>query len=482
MNWQPIPTITAPHYNGATLNEVQKLSNGFMVKDGESLSVRNMFGYSKYADHANYQACRGSFYSTIFAHVYTAHANTINRTNGLGIFEFGGGLDTSSGNVVWCSNSSKIMMVDGTSGYVIDPVAATWAKIVDVNFPSSPVSCACFNGQFIVCKGGTDRWYMSAVDDPTTWTPVISGRTLLNPDNIYHVEVVNDNIYFFSSSSIETWYPSSVDPYLTPITGATFPIGIVGSSSVARIGNTIYFHGISFSGKGGFYKLSGGQVEKISTSYMDTKIQEWVFGANEISCSAFMNYGQEFFQFYTTGSSNSFPRWMYNATTGTWSELTTNHNLAFIKNTLLIKSSRIITFGFDTTNASIYFLGTELDPRWTFNSVANNFTLDFEVEAGIYTVFNSGMRLLFEVLPASGGTYSLSVLLQKTDDGGKSFDTGITISKSFTAISAIAQYVTIQTPPLGSFRSGRTYRMTIANPQFGFMLQKADGLIKVGRF
>jgi hypothetical protein len=81
----------------------------------------------------------------------------------------------------------------------------------------------------------------------------------------------------------------------------------------------------------------------------------------------------------------------------------------------------------------------------------------------------------------SSSSYTLSMLLQKSDDGGRTFDTGITVSKAITNGTS-AQQVTLTTPPLGSFKAGRTYRATFAGPAARLILRRAEGLVRIGRF
>jgi hypothetical protein len=358
---------------------------------------------------------------------------------------------------------------------VINTFTLTVTQIVDANFPSSPLSCACYNGQFIVTKGGTDRWYMSAVDDGATWTPLISGRAMTNGDQLYHVEVVRDSVYFMGRYSIEQWVASSADPYLQPVTGATLPIGVLSSVGVARVGDMILFYGIGERARGSLWMISGGQLSEIAPPYIKDKMGESTAGFSR--SFAYSDQGQDFFEVYND-SVASFGGWRLNITNGTWAEVSTSRILYQVANGFTLGTPPI---GFSKDDGKVFWLGSYYAPYNSFNGTDITRVLDFKVDGGMSRMFNSGLRFEMEVQHDSSSSTTLSMLLQKSDDGGRTFDTGITVSKALTNATS-AQQVIMQTPPLGSAKAGRIYRATISSFTGRLILRRADGLVQIGRF
>jgi hypothetical protein len=475
MSWQPIPSVTAPHYLDRNLGPIGRVINWYLHRSEDGFILRNLPGYQLRSTVANNAACRGAKFDPVSGKIYSVHGNTVYDTGGSALT---GTLSTSSGAVVIASGLSSVMIVDGSYGYIINPTAATVTKITDANFPTSPISCACINGQFLAIKGGTDRWYMSAVDDGATWTPLISGRAITNGDTLYHVEVVRDTVYFMGGYSIEPWYSTTIDPYLQPVTGATHPVGISGTAGVSRVGDTILFYGIGERARGSLWMISGGQLSEIATPHIKSIVGAWNGSATR--CFAYSNEGYEFFEVYDNGS--PFGCWCFNITNGTWSETTSNRILYTVVNGL---SSGVPPTGFSTNDGSVFWLGASNEiATYQYNSFAGTSitrTLDFQVDGGMSRIFNAGIRFEFEIQHDSTDTFTFSASLYKSDDAGRTFSSAITLSKNVTQ-GTTPQKLTVATPPLGSAAAGRLYRLVITSLAARLILRRAEGLVREGRF
>lgn len=478
MNWQPIPSVTAPHYLDTNLNQVQKCVNWYHEKTADGFAVRSFPGYQLKDAVANNAACRGATFVPGFG-LFSVHGNTVYKIASDGSdTALTGTLSSSSGYVKLAYSSTQIMLVDLSYGYIINPTGMTVTKITDSNFPSDAFSCACINEQFLVIKGGTDRWYMSAVGDGLTWTPVISGRAMTNGDLLIAVEVVRDTVYFIGSYTTEQWAPASIDPYLQPITGATLPFGTFERTTIARINDSVIMLGMGLYDRPSVWKIEGGQAGKIVPPYIDNIIGNWALGAGTTRAFAYTNVGNSFYELYNTNDSNN-PAWVYNLSSGTWFETSSSRSLQVALNA---GAGGVPPFAFDTTNGSVYWLGctgNEYNQFLSGNSITRVY--DFKIDGGISRTFNAGLRFELEAQHDSTSSYTLSMLLQKSDDGGRTFDAGITISKAITNGTS-AQQVLMQTPPLGSYKAGRIYRATFTGPAGRLILRRAEGLVRVGRF
>jgi len=470
MPWQPIPSVTEPHYLDTNLNQVQKCVNWYHEKTPNGFVLKSLHGFSVRNTVANNSACRGAKFDATSGYLFSVHDNTVYRSDGFGSSALTGTLSTNAGQVVLASGLSQLVVTDGLYGYVIDPVAATVTKITDGNFPANAQSCACINGQFLVTTSDNDRWYMSKVDDGLTWTPLISGRAITSGDKLAHVEVVRDIAYFIGFFSTEPWSTSTVDPYLQPISGAAVPVGVRFPSHVARVGDRICLFGWSDKAAPSLYAIEGGQLNKIATPYIESRIQSWDYNAKLIAYSI---DGCDFLEAYQIMSAG-FTGFIYNFASGTWDEIPTSRGLAYVANAFITGSAPI---GFSGSDGSLYYMGL-------FNTQnGSNLVriLDFKIDGGMSRTVNQGIRFELEAQHDSSSSYTLSATLQKSDDAGRTFDTGITISKAITNGTS-AQQVILQTPPLGSFKAGRIYRLTFTGPAARLILRRAEGLVTVGRF
>lgn len=468
MNWQPIPSVTEPTYADTNLNTIQKCLGWYHYKTPQGLVLKSLPGYLLNTTTANNAGCRGAKFDPNTRITVSVHGNTVYALDDLSATALTGTLTTSSGYVVMASGLSHMMLVDGTDGYKIDLVGLTVTRITDANFtPLSPISCACINGQFLVLDANTDRWYMSAVDDALTWTPVISGRAIINADQLAHVEVAKDVVYFIGYTNIEGWAPSTDDPFLQPISGATLPIGCLASQQVARVGDTIAMISRSERGNPSFHALIGGQLQKIATPYIESRIKHWDTVARLVAYSL---DGTDFLEAYESTLSGS--AFLYNFSAGTWSEIDYTRQLIAAVNPY---SSTHECFGFDSRNGKIYTLGESSRE----NGSNINKILYFKLDGGMSRTFNAGLRFEFEARHEISSSYTFTATLQKSDDAGRTFDTGITLTKSVTNGTS-AQQVILQTPPLGSFKAGRIYSLTI-NMAAYLILRRAGGLVQIGR-
>ena len=89
-----------------------------------------------------------------------------------------GTLNANPGRVPIARGRNFIAMVDGTDGYTYDGV--TFAQIVDLDFPANPTHIIYIDGFFVVNESLTDNFYISALEDPTSWN-ALGRRVTKNP-------------------------------------------------------------------------------------------------------------------------------------------------------------------------------------------------------------------------------------------------------------------------------------------------------------
>jgi hypothetical protein len=452
----PVPELTGPAYQGNTLNQVQRCFNWVHEKTANGNILVSLQGFQLKGTVANNAACRGAKWVTVDGgHLYSVHGNTVYNISSSGSSSaLTGTLSTSSGHVQIVAGLSQVLIVDGTSGYIINPVAGTVTTIVDANFPTSPYSAACINGQFLVAKTTTDRWYMSDVDDGLTWTPVISGRAISNSDQLVAIETMRDIAYFFGTHSLEPWTASEIDPYLQPITGGVMPFGTPERATIAKINDRILFYGTSEKGRGSFWMLEGGQPVKIATPYIEDKVSDWIFG----NCFgfAYTNQGHDYYEIVNTTVAD-FNSWIYNITTGSWLEFDqTARPLRMVVNAFVDGTPPI---GLDRTNGRVYWLGQSSNPYNQNNGSAITRSRVFgPIGYKGKRVFHSMIRIEAEIQLDATGTTSTSPTLDWTDNGGRTYSTARTLTRTITDTTT-GQRVVLTAYRLGS-SAERYYRVS----------------------
>lgn len=474
MTWYPVPQITAPRYVDSKANNTQRVINWFYEKTDRGMILKSAHGLSLLDSVANDQACRGAWFSPKGSgHLISVHGNTVYSISAAGADTARSvTLSTSSGEICFAENNAdQVLFVDGQYGYIFDLSGLTVTKITDGNFPTSPVSCMFMNGRFWVVNGSTAQAYASQLEDGLDWTPQIFASMDSAGDDLVACESSNSTGIFFGNTTIEFWSGMDLDPYIQPISGATIPIGLAYKSALAKSGDKIGFIGVGKGTRTGFYILQGSHATLISTPDINTRIEDWEFGSAYVS--AYMNEGNEFFEF--VNPSGVYQGWQYNLTTGTWVELDyANRPVRMALNAYNGTNSDVPVYAFSRTDGKVYHLDRT---AYTFNGTAITKILDFSMDSGIGRVLQAGFRIEFDVKSGGVGTYSFGATLQWSNDGTSNYNTGFTVSKT------VSDGITILTfPPLGSFKAGRCFRLTITGPNARVILRQAESLHRLGRF
>lgn len=462
---KPLPIV--PPYLGNNLNQIQKCLNWYHEKTLDGFILRSVPGYQLKGTTANNAACRGAKLDVASGLVFSVHGNTVYQTSYLGVpTALSGTVSTTTGICMFASGSTpattgRVLLIAGSDGYVINPYSSTVTHITDVNFPASPYSCACINGQFLVTAFDSDRWYMSAVDNALTWTPVISARTMNTGDPLYHPEVVRDTAYFFGAYSIEQWVAKESDPFLQPLNGGVFPVGLINRNGLARVGDSILFCGIGVQSRKAIWMIAGGQLAKVSPPYIDEKIGEWGNGPSR--SFAYSDDGHDVFEIYNDSASD-FAGWRYDITSQTWSEISLTRviNYAVVSRDNSYNANGYPTLGFSKDDGSIYWLGNSSTPYNQFGS-GNAITrtrIFGPVGDGTERIFHSRIRFVLQAaFDATPSTTFTGLSVDWTDDDGKTYSTAYTPSITIAAATT-GQLITAEVRRLGKAEK-RFYRMTL---------------------
>jgi hypothetical protein len=148
-------------------------------------------------------------------------------------------------------NTKKLIMVDGTHGWVFTGLAAG-TQIVDANFPTPHVPFPIFmDGYLFLAKAGTADVYNSNLNDPTTWTAGDFLSAEMYPDDIQALVKINNYILAVGTKSCEYFYDAGNSPG-TPLAkyeSVTHPFGCAIPNSIASNENMAVM--MANSGDGG---------------------------------------------------------------------------------------------------------------------------------------------------------------------------------------------------------------------------------------
>jgi len=150
-----------------------------------------------------------------------------------------GTLNTSAG---WCNiavGRDMIMITDGTNGYTYD--GTTFAVISDADYPDDATDCAYLDGRFLVNDTGTDQFFMSAVEDATSWAALDFASAESSPDDIYAIETTTKDLYLFGDKTIQVYYNSGNADFPFEPYPSVIEYGIEAKYSLTHDDNGLYF-------------------------------------------------------------------------------------------------------------------------------------------------------------------------------------------------------------------------------------------------
>lgn len=139
------------------------------------------------------------------------------------------------------TNVKKLVMVDGTAGYVFTSNAAG-TQIVDADFPTPHVPFPVFlDGYLFLAKTGTGDIYNSDLNDPAAWTAGNYISTEVFPDDIQALVKVNNYLLAVGTQSCEYFYDAAnaTGSPMARYEGSTLPFGTPYPNSIAASKNTI---------------------------------------------------------------------------------------------------------------------------------------------------------------------------------------------------------------------------------------------------
>lgn len=244
-------------------------------------------------------------------YIYAVQGSALYQINNAAVATSIGTLSTTQGRVGMCTNGTYILMTDGTAGYTYNINTATFATISDVDYPDAATTCSWQDGYFIVELG--NRFYVSAVNDPTSWDATDFASAESNSDAIAHVVTDHGELILLGEVTTEFWSNSgAVDFPYSRLT--TIEWGLAAKWSVARFASSLVWLAKNRMGQSQVVLLDGYTPRAISTPELDHIINS--AGVLDASGFSYLLGGHPFYQLTVGGRT-----WLYDGHSGAWSEL-----------------------------------------------------------------------------------------------------------------------------------------------------------------
>jgi hypothetical protein len=179
-----------------------------------------------------------------------------------------GTLNANPGRVQIARGRQYIALVDGTDGYTYD--GTTFTQIADPDFPGntgagSPTFILYLDGYFIVNDALTDNFFISAVENPTSWNALDFDAASVAPDNALALAEANSLLWIFGDETSQAYYNSGNPDFPYQIVlSATQEVGVLAPQSMASGDDGIFFLATTPQGGRFVYQIRGQSGQTIS--------------------------------------------------------------------------------------------------------------------------------------------------------------------------------------------------------------------------
>jgi hypothetical protein len=214
------------------------------------------------------------------------------------------------------------LVMSGGNGYVHTLSTNAFTIIDNTTFPGTGFpygNCAgieFINGWGIALQGSSRKWFLSALEDFTSWDPLDVAERSEGSDNLVGVIRNYLSVFFPGTKTSEIWYPNgdALFPF-APVPGVFIETGAI-SPIMARVNNTVAWLGIDERGFGVVYVLDGYSPKRISTHAVETAIQQ----SSQLGAARLFAQQQEGHAFLWLRIPDLQTSWVFDFVYGQWHE------------------------------------------------------------------------------------------------------------------------------------------------------------------
>jgi Phage stabilisation protein len=381
--------------------------------------------------------------------LYVVAGNVLYSVDSAGTETSLGTINTFVGNVSMAvnrANPQQLCFVDGADGWIYD-TSGGLQEIVDADF--QPADTVTFqDGYFIFDYKGTSRFFISALDDGTSYTATDVGSAEGSPDAVVAVYSNHRELWVFGEESIEVFYNSgNADFPFERIAGAFLERGCAAAFSVADEDNTLFWLGNDRI----VYRAQGYVPQRISTHAIEEILRTFSIVSDAFGFFVTIS-GHKFYHLtFPTGGYT----FVYDAATGLWHERQ-SFGAAYWR-------GNAYAYAYEKHIVGDAFVGRmgalDMDTFTEYGETMQGILASPPVHKDRKRIFHRSFEVDIEsgVGTTTGG--DPYAWLEYSDDGGRTWS----LRKPFASLGKIGEYRSrLRSTRMGQSRE-RIYRMTIAD-------------------
>lgn len=248
--------------------------------------------------------------------LYEVAGNQFMSLGNTGAILASGTLSTGGGTVQMALNPTQVLIVDGAGLYIYTP-ATLGFQTVAMPGTVAPRTCVYCNGFFVIEQPGSNVFWVSNLNDGTTWNGLSFGTAVQYIDSLLAVDTYGGMLILFGTAHIEFWQNAGQSPQPFQIIANSAQLyGLAAVYGRAEIADSLVFVALTKEGGIQICQIKGYSVNVISTTDIDNILQ----GMSTVADCTVLTYQQDehkMAQFNFPSANRSL---LWDATTGFWSE------------------------------------------------------------------------------------------------------------------------------------------------------------------
>jgi hypothetical protein len=211
------------------------------------------------------------------------------------------------------TNGTQLAIFDGNQGWVYIPAAgATAASFTPIALPFvGPLSATYQDGFGLVNEVGTNAWWQSNLLDLTTWQALNFSTVDAQPDDVIAIKSLKRECWLVKEVDTEIWINAGNPGFaFQRLEGVFIESGIAAPYSLTKCGERLAWLSQTKEGSGIVVATNGYQLERISTHFIERRIQSYSTMADAVGY-CYQEEGHLFFALNFTAGNES---WVYDFT------------------------------------------------------------------------------------------------------------------------------------------------------------------------
>lgn len=251
--------------------------------------------------------------------LYIVSYNQFQSVSATGVVLASGTLGTTAGIVSLAFSPTQVVVTDGSLGYLYVPATQTFSTLGGA-FPNGARTVTFVAGFFVAEQPNSSQFWVSDVNDGSTWDALAFASASSYSDNILAVDNLSGNLIIFCEQHMEAWQNVGTQPEpFAPILSAANEFGLAALFSRAHVSQTIIFLAQTREGQVQFVQLNGYNAQVISNPDLEYIINQF----SVVSDAVALTYEIDTHKFYQVSFPTANRSFLYDTSTGLWSDVQT---------------------------------------------------------------------------------------------------------------------------------------------------------------